>query len=69
VELLARGLEDFGFALPEGLTHDELDAVTSALVGYFYLAGAYEGLGADDENYMIIPRPGTIRWENTRTEA
>jgi len=69
VELLGRGLEDFGFALPKALTHDELDAVTSALVGYFYLANAYEGLGADDENYMIIPRPGTLRWEDAPRHA
>lgn len=40
----------------EKITHDELDAFTSALVGYFYLADEYEALGNDDEEYLIIPR-------------
>ena len=44
-------------------THDELDAVTSALVGHFYLADQYEAIGADDEGYMIIPR-SAIAWPN-----
>ena len=60
--LLARGLRDFGFPLQAGLSHDELDAVTSALVGYFYLAGRYEGLGAEDENFLIVPRANTLQW-------
>ena len=63
-DLLARGLRDFGFELPSELSHDELDAVTSALVGYFYLAGRHEGLGAPDENFLIVPRPDTMRWSN-----
>lgn len=40
----------------EKITHDELDAFTSALVGYFYLADEYEALGNDDEEHLIIPR-------------
>jgi len=39
----------------ETITHDELDALTSALVGYFYLAGDYEAIGNIDEEYLIIP--------------
>ncbi len=39
----------------ETITHDELDALTSALVGYFYLAGNYEAIGNVDEEYLIIP--------------
>jgi uncharacterized protein YprB with RNaseH-like and TPR domain/predicted nuclease with RNAse H fold len=64
LSLLHRGLCDFGFDVPSGLSHDELDAVTSALVGYFYLADRYEGLGARDENYLIVPRPDTMRWSD-----
>jgi uncharacterized protein YprB with RNaseH-like and TPR domain/predicted nuclease with RNAse H fold len=60
--LLAQGLVEFGFDLSPGLSHDELDAVTSALVGYFYLADRYEGVGAEDENFLIIPRANTVRW-------
>ncbi len=36
-------------------SHDELDAITSALVGYFYLADEYEALGNEDEGFLIIP--------------
>lgn len=35
--------------------HDELDAFTSALVGYLYMAGNYEQIGNTDEGYLIIP--------------
>ncbi|MFA5213604.1 MAG: hypothetical protein WC406_09740 [Methanoregula sp.] len=27
------------------ITHDQLDALISAFVGYFYLAGMYEAIG------------------------
>lgn len=37
------------------ITHDEIDALTCALVGYFYLAGEYEAVGSVDEGYLIIP--------------
>lgn len=37
------------------ITHDELDALTSALVGFFYLAGMYEAIGNLEEKYLIIP--------------
>ena len=37
------------------ISHHEIDALTSALVGYFYLVGQYEALGNDDERYLIIP--------------
>ena len=39
----------------EKITHDELDALTSALVGYFHLAGMYEAIGNNTEGYLIIP--------------
>ena len=39
----------------EPVTHDQLDALTSALVGYFYLAGMYEAIGNNDEGYLIMP--------------
>ncbi|NQT20866.1 MAG: DUF429 domain-containing protein [Planctomycetes bacterium] len=61
--LLRKGLEQFGFEISGEMTHDELDAVTSALVGYFYLADDYEGIGAEDEGYMIVPKaPASMRW-------
>ena len=55
---LLRGLHQFGYRFPpndELLTHDELDAVTSALVGQFMLAGFSEALGTEEEDYLIVP--------------
>ncbi|MGH7205602.1 MAG: ribonuclease H-like domain-containing protein [Nitrospiraceae bacterium] len=56
---LARGLAAFGIKgkfLSEQTNHDELDAITSAVVGYFYLTGYYEALGNEREDYLIIPK-------------
>ena len=56
---LAQGLGNFGVKglfLVNRVSHDELDAITSGVVGYFYLAGQYEGLGNKHEDYLIIPR-------------
>jgi hypothetical protein len=53
---LLRGLRQFGYEIEGEKSHDELDAITSALVGHFYLADQYEAIGADDEGDMIIPR-------------
>ena len=58
VEWLKIGLSDFGISgtyLFEKVTHDELDAITSALVGTFHLAGLSEELGTDHEPPLIIP--------------
>jgi uncharacterized protein YprB with RNaseH-like and TPR domain/predicted nuclease with RNAse H fold len=55
---LRAGLDRFGLRgiRPVGqLPHDELDAVTSAVVGSFYLADLYEGVGNEQEDYLIIP--------------
>jgi uncharacterized protein YprB with RNaseH-like and TPR domain/predicted nuclease with RNAse H fold len=60
-ERLRSGLSRFGLRgiRREGeLTHDELDAITSAAVGAFYLADTYEALGTPDEDYLIIPSAG-----------
>ena len=55
---LKAGLAAFGLrgirAL-ELITHDELDAITSAVVGAFYLANMHEALGSDSEGYLIVP--------------
>ena len=60
--LLLRGLTQFGYRISGKKTHDELDAITSALVGYFYLAGQFEGIGAPDEGFMIIPKCDAMTW-------
>lgn len=65
-DLLSRGLQEFGFDFAGDKSHDELDAITSALVGYFYLADEYEAIGADDECYMIIPKWNSMSWSGNK---
>jgi predicted nuclease with RNAse H fold/dephospho-CoA kinase len=62
-EFLKQGLADFGILgrfASEAVRHDELDAITSALVGSFFLAGKYEALGGDSEDPLIIPDLGAM---------
>lgn len=58
IEWLKMGLEAFGIVgkfNSEDVSHDELDAITSALVGMFHLAGLSEAIGTEKEPPMIIP--------------
>ena len=52
-DLMAMGIVPHSERKP--VTHDQLDALTSALVGYFYLAGMYETIGNEAEGYLILP--------------
>ena len=57
LELLLNGMKNFGIeGIRDDVTHDEADAITSALVGYFYLDNKYTGLGNEKENYLIVPK-------------
>lgn len=57
---LKQGLVSFGIVGDlidnSDISHDEVDAITSALVGYFYLNEQYVGLGNEEEDYLIVPR-------------
>jgi uncharacterized protein YprB with RNaseH-like and TPR domain/predicted nuclease with RNAse H fold len=58
LEFLTRGLEEFGLGgrwTTDKVRHDELDAITAALVGLFWWYGRFEALGNEDEGYLIIP--------------
>lgn len=58
LDYLKNGLRDFGVRgefLTKDVSHDEVDAITSALVGVFFWTGKFEALGNDDEDYLIIP--------------
>lgn len=58
-EWLKLGLKNFGIRgkyATSKVTHDELDAITSALVGTFHLAELSEELGTANEPPLIIPR-------------
>ena len=53
---LRQGLIDYGLKLPSRtLKHDELDAITAALVGQFWLSGEYHAFGNDEEGPIITP--------------
>jgi uncharacterized protein YprB with RNaseH-like and TPR domain/predicted nuclease with RNAse H fold len=62
LDLLEKGLVEFGvhgeFA-SKRVSHDELDAITSAIVGLFFWSGKFEALGNLEEEYLIIPDLGT----------
>ena len=45
-----------GDFLTAHITHDEVDAITSALVGLFYVGDDYIALGTPAEDYLIVPR-------------
>jgi predicted nuclease with RNAse H fold/dephospho-CoA kinase len=58
-EWLKLGLVEFGMQgafATDRVRHDELDAITSALVGLFFIAGKFEALGGPEENALIVPR-------------
>ncbi len=55
---LVDGLKEFGLTgsfTKKLVSHDELDAITSAIVGHFFWVGMFEGLGNIEEEYLIIP--------------
>ena len=47
---MAGALSQFGIRGNLDVSHDELDAVTAAIVGQYYLRGEYEALGC-----LILP--------------
>lgn len=51
VTVLAEGLARYGVKGNLDVSHDELDAITAAIVGHLYLRGEYEALGC-----LIIPK-------------
>jgi uncharacterized protein YprB with RNaseH-like and TPR domain/predicted nuclease with RNAse H fold/cytidylate kinase len=55
---LERGLQEYGLvgdAFGEGLSHDELDALSAAVVGQLALGGRVELLGNESEGYLAVP--------------
>jgi predicted nuclease with RNAse H fold len=51
-----------GSFLKNRVTHDEVDAITSALVGLFFMADDYIALGTPKEDYLIVPRSSKINY-------
>lgn len=56
VDVLAAALAGYGIVGELNVTHDELDAVTAAIVGILYLKGDYEALGC-----LILPKKPSER--------
>ena len=58
LELLRNGLRELGITGPGLLTesHDEMDAITSAVVGRFYETGEFLPMGILSEAQLIVPR-------------
>lgn len=67
---LSKALAEIGITgefIRTEVTDDELDAITSALVGLCFWAGQFEALGNEREDYLIIPQiDGPLRWTNGR---
>jgi len=58
LEKLRTALTQYGVKGDVGradITHDELDGITSALVGKMYLEGTYLAIGDPEEGLMILP--------------
>lgn len=56
---LINGLQQFGLRgnFIFGMTsHDEIDAITAALVGHFFTDNKYEAIGTSEEGYLILPK-------------
>lgn len=54
-KVLAEALAAYGIKGDLDVSHDELDAVTAAIVGQLYLKGEYEALGC-----LILPRKSSV---------
>jgi uncharacterized protein YprB with RNaseH-like and TPR domain/predicted nuclease with RNAse H fold/dephospho-CoA kinase len=73
IEFLEMGLAEFGVAGPflkAPVSHDELDAITSAIVGAFFWSGKYESLGEEQygDEALIIPdlKVDATEWKSRR---
>jgi histidinol phosphatase-like PHP family hydrolase/predicted nuclease with RNAse H fold len=58
LKLLRNGLRELGLTGP-GLktkSHDEMDAITSAVVGRYFEVGQYEPMGIESEAQLIVPK-------------
>ena len=66
LELLREGLRRLGLRGPglETHSHDEMDAITAAVVGRYFDCGAFEPMGIPSEAQLIVPRLSPLAFEN-----
>lgn len=65
LELLREGLTELGLHGPglKATSHDEIDAITSALVGRYYEAGQFEPMGVPKEAQLIVPKRSLFEFD------
>ncbi|QDU42850.1 DNA polymerase/3'-5' exonuclease PolX [Symmachiella dynata] len=63
--LLREGLSDLGLTGPglNATSHDEIDAITSALVGRYFNSGKFEAMGVPEEAQLIVPKRSLFEFE------
>lgn len=66
LDLLREGLRRLGLRGPglETRSHDEMDAITSAIVGRYFEAGAFEPMGIPSEAQLIVPKIRPLVFDN-----
>jgi len=66
LSLLREGLRRLGLRGPglDTLSHDEMDAITSAIVGRYYESGLYEPMGIPSEAQLIVPKIHPLHFED-----
>ena len=64
LNLLRAGLRELGLYGPglDTQSHDEMDAITSAIVGRFYEVGEYEPMGTPAEAQLIVPKLNPLQY-------
>ncbi len=63
--LLREGLRRLGLTGPglETRSHDEMDAITSAIVGRYFEAGLFEPMGIHSEAQLIVPKVAPLKFD------
>src|SRR5579864_1903766 len=64
--LLREGLRRLGLTGSglETRSHDEMDAITSAIVGRYFEAGFFEPMGIPSEAQLIVPKVAPLKFES-----
>ncbi len=65
LDLLREGLRRLGLKGPglETRSHDEMDAITSAIVGRYFESGLFEPMGIPNEAQLIVPKVSPLQFE------
>ena len=66
LDLLREGLRRLGLTGPglETRSHDEMDAITSAIVGRYFEAGQFEPMGIPSEAQLIVPKVPPLTFDD-----